>query len=152
MSDLLVTRLDTSLSQQLTTTELSVIAAVRPHIYIEGSPPGSLRVDLYDSSDTTLLKSSEELTIANIKTQAGITESFFHGYIKFDIDWGLADETTFNVRLVGTSGYTATATDAVYWCKDFDLRKYSANFTPNIGFNSAFDVEFWVLQDNVRAV
>lgn len=152
MSDLIIDDLDTTLTQKLTTTELVLVAAIRPHIYLEGNPPGSLRVDIYDSSDTTLLKSSEEITIASIKSQAGITENYFHGYIRFLIDWGLAKDTEYSIRLEGVSGYSATATDYVAWCRDFDLRKYTATYSPNEGFNSAFDMEVWRYNDNVRSV
>ena len=152
MSDLLVTDVDTTLSQKITTTELMVMSAIRPHIYIQNSPPGDLRVDIYDAADAVLLKSSEQISIASIKTQAGITDAFFHGYIRFNVDWGIANATQVTIRLLGLNGYTATATDFVSWCKDFDLRRYTASYTPNTGFNSAFDLEVWEQNDNVRAL
>lgn len=150
MSNLIVTRLDTNLVQKVTPTETVIVSAIRPHVYIQNNPPGSLRVDIYDATDTTLLKSSESITIASIKTQASITQNYFHGYIRFYIDWGLALGTDYSIRLVGHTGYTATTTDAVWWAKDFDLRKYEADYTPNIGFKSAFDMEIWDYNDNVR--
>lgn len=150
MSDLLVDRLETTLTQKVTPTETVILGAIRPHIYIENSPTGSLRMDIYDSADSVLLKSSESFTIAQIKSNASITQAYFHGYVRFYINWGLVAGTTYSIRLVGHTGYTYDATNAIWWCKDFDLRKYSANYTPSAGFNSAFDVEFWDYNDNMR--
>lgn len=152
MSSILTTDLDTTLTQKLTATENVIVAAIRPHLYISNNPPGALRMDIYDSANTTLLKSSEEITIADIKTSAGITEDFFHGYIKFDIDWGLSSGTEYSIRLEGLSGYAFSATDFVGWCRDFDTRKYTASYSPNEGFNSAFDLEIWRYNDNVRSL
>ncbi len=152
MSNLVVTDLDTTLTQKLTATENVIVAALRPHILIFGSPPGSLRVDIYDSSNTTLLKSSEEITITSIKSQASITEDYFHGYIRFNVDWGLSKDTEYSIRLEGVSGYTFSANDFIGWCRDFDTRKYTANYSPNTGFSSAYDMEVWRQNDNVRSV
>lgn len=152
MSDLLITELDTTLSQKVTPTATMIVAAIRPHIYIQNSPAGSLRVDIYDSTNTTLLKSSETITVASIKSQALITDDYFHGYIRFLIDWGLVKDTQYTIRLEGVSGYTFSTTDHIAWCKDFDLRKYSASYTPNVGFNSSFDLELWEQNDNLRAL
>lgn len=152
MSTLVVDDLNTTLTQKVTPTETVIVAAFRPHILIHGNPSGCLRVDIYDSTDTTLLKSSEDLMISDIKTQAGITESYFHGYIRFNIDWGLVKDTEYSIRLEGLAGYSPTASDYIGWCRDFDTRKYTATYSPNEGFNSAFDIEVWQQDDNVRSV
>lgn len=152
MSDLIVDELDTTLFQKITATENVIVSAIRPHIYIEDTPPGSLRVDIYNAANDTLLKSSEEITIASIKSQAGITETYFHGYIRFNIDWGMSEGTEYTIRLEGVSGYTFAASDFIGWCKDFDLRKYTASYQSNNGYSSAFDLEVWKQSDNVRAL
>lgn len=152
MSNLVVDDLDTTLTQKVTPTETVIIAAIRPHILIHGNPSGSLRVDIYDSTNTTLLKSSEEITIAAIKTLATITENFFHGYIRFNIDWGLVKDTEYSIRLEGLSGYSFSTSDFIGWCRDFDTRKYNASYSPSTGFSSAFDMEIWRQNDNVRSV
>lgn len=150
MSSMLVTRLETYLSQRLTAEETIIVGAIRPHLYIQDSPAGSLRIDIYDSADTTLIASSESFTIADIKTAAGITDDHFHGYIRFYLDWGMVAGTTYTIRLVGHSGYAYDANNAIWWAKDFDLRKYAAVYSPSAGFNSAFDVEIWDYNDNMR--
>lgn len=150
MSDLLVDRLETYLTQKVTPSETVILGAIRPHLYIQNNPTGSLRIDIYDSADTTLLASSESFTIAQIKTNASITQAYFHGYVRFYLDWGLTAGTTYSIRLVGHTGYTYDTSNAIWWAKDFDLRKYAANYSPNDGFNSAFDMEIWDYNDNMR--
>jgi hypothetical protein len=152
VSSLVVDDLDTTLTQKVTPTETLILGAIRPHILIFGNPAGCLRVDIYDSANTTLLKSSEDLMISDIKTQGNITESYFHGYIRFNIDWGLVKDTEYSIRLEGLAGYSPTVSDYIGWCRDFDTRKYTASYTPNEGFNSSFDIEFWQQDDNVRSV
>ena len=152
MSILMLDELKTTLSQKVTATKLTVLGAIRPHLYIEGSPPGDLRVDIYDAADTVLLQSSEQISIASIKTQAEITQNYFHGYVRFLIDWGIADLTEVTIRLVGLNGYVFGATDLIGWCKDFDLRRYQATYSPNTEFDSAFDVELWQNKDSLRKI
>jgi hypothetical protein len=140
----------TPLKQKLTATENDVITALRPHLYIHNSPAGSLRMDIYDSADTTLLKSSETIAISTLKTLA-----FAHGYFRFNVSWGLVDVTQYTIRLVST-GYTFATSAYVGWVKDVgdsDYRKYAATYSGNtIGYNSAFDLEIWKVTDNVRGL
>lgn len=150
MSTLLSQDLVTTLSQKLTATRNVIVTALRPHIYIQNNPPGDLRLSIYDAADAVLLKSSEQISIASIKSQAEITENFFHGYIRFNIDWGVSIDTEVTFRLEGLNGYVNTETDFIGWCKDFDLRKYNATYTPNDGFNSAFDLEVWGAEEVKR--
>jgi hypothetical protein len=131
----------TTLDQEITPTKNTFVTSIRPHIYKHNLPSGSLRVKILDSG-LTELASSNAVTIASIDSEfSGV--AFVHAYIKFDIEWGLTKDTDYFIRLETEGGYTFAESDYVGWCKDFDLRKYSAAYESNIGWSSAYDFEVW---------
>jgi hypothetical protein len=151
MSDLLLDELRTTpLRQKLNCTETVIVTAIRPHLYVHGSPAGTLRMDIYNAADSTLLASSNSLTITSLKTLA-----YAHKYYRFDVSWGLVENTIYTIRLVGT-GYTFSESAYVGWIKDNgdgDFRKYEATYAGfTEGYNSAFDMEVWNVTDNVRGL
>lgn len=154
MSSLILEELiePTPLVQSITSDIDQTITIVRPHLYLQNSPPGAIKMEVYDSGDTTLLAESSELTIASLKSQAGITQDYFHGYIRFDLNVGLSEGETVLFKLVPATGYTFSSTDFVGWCLDYDLRKYTANYTPNAGQDASFDVELWGLNEGIRGI
>jgi hypothetical protein len=120
----------------MTATENAHIYAIRPHIYKHGSPAGSLVLDVLDANGK-LIKSSSAVTISSISTA-----NYFHGYVKFDISLPVTSGKTYQIKLRGT-GYTFSASAYIGWCNDFDLRKYTADYSPNTGIDAALDMEIW---------
>ena len=118
---------------------------IRPHIYKKNSPAGSLRLDIKDQ-DNHLIASSDVITIASISAF-----DFAHGYLRFDVLTPLKKDLIYFIELVGV-GYTFTENAHIGFCKDFDLRKVSANFSPNTGLDSALDLELWGVNVGTRVV
>lgn len=121
------------------------IVALRPHIYKHLNPAGSLKLQLRDASGT-LLKESDAVTIQSITDASG---DYFHGYVKFTLEAGLLPETTYRLRL-STTGYSHSESAYIGWCRDFDLQKYDADFTPESGVSSALGVEIWENKNVVK--
>lgn len=150
MSTIIVTELGiesalNTLAQQFTVgSESKYIYAVRPHLYKHGNPSGSLVMKLYESNGTTLRATSESIALSSI----GST-TFFHGKIRFLINSGLVASTNYYLKLE-SSGYTYNASNFVGWCRDFDDRIYTANFTTNLGMSSPYFFEFWTKEDYIR--
>ncbi len=121
--------------------------AIRPHLYIHGAPAGSLKLQVTDANGS-LIDQSETLAISALNS--GITSlGFAHGFFRFLIDTSLKASTTYGVSLVAT-GYTFAEAAYVGWCKDFDLRKVSADYTPNTGDHSALNMELWERVETLR--
>lgn len=135
--------LDTTLDLKLTApSRPTFMTAVRPHLYVHLNPAGSLIMQLRDSAGTTLLATSDTVAISTITGS-----NYFHGYVRFDLNYGLMADTTYTFRLT-SSGYTYNVNSFVGWCNDFDLRKYSvANaIAPAEGYSAPFDMELWEIK------
>lgn len=104
---------------------------VRPYLYKHGSPAGTVKVQILDSSQV-LIKETSTLTITDISTA-----TYFHGFVRFELEMGLARETSYYCKLV-TSGYSFAEANHLGWCRDYDLRVVDASYTPSDGLNSAF--------------
>jgi len=115
----------------------TVVAAVRPHLVIIGTPAGSLKVDIQNSSGTVLY-SSETIAISTITTA-----NAFHGYVRFYLNAVLAASTNHYISLQSSGGYVYSDTSYVGWANDFDLRKYEASYSPSTGLDAALDTEIW---------
>lgn len=140
---LLVAELVTELYQELTCSEDQDIQAIRLHLYKHNTAAGSLSVVVTDSNGRTIA-TSDSVAISDISASA-----FYHGYIKFPIVCSLKEGTVFRVYL-RQSGYTFSEGSYVGWCNDFDLRKYSATYSPNTGTRAALDCELWGYKELVR--
>lgn len=147
---LFVKELDTTTTQQKITVgdENLYLYAIRPHLYRHNHPSGSLKLQILDASQV-LLKESETLAISLLDIPAATNLDFFHGYIRFLVSYGLAANTDYYIRLVG-SGYSYSDSAFVGWCNDFDLRKVTADYTPSTGLSAALDMEFWVKKRAIR--
>lgn len=134
---LLVHELIDELSQEMTTpNEVVQLEAVRPHLYKHNSPAGSVKVQITDLNDE-LIAESNTVLITDISD-----ESFFHGYVTFEIDAQLRPETTYRFKLLSV-GYTFAENAYVGVCNGFDLSKYEANYSPSEGASSSLDIELW---------
>lgn len=118
---------------------------IRPKIYKKGTPAGSLKLNIKDQ-DGHLISSSNTVLISAISDF-----NFAHGYLRFDITTPLKKDLIYQIELVGV-GYAFSEEDHVGFCRDFDLKKVTANFSPSCGINSALDIELWGLNVGTRIV
>ena len=128
--------------------DLHMCEAIRVHLYLHSISTGTLTLELRSAADA-LLASSETLNIADLYTSGGFTEPYVHGVFTFDFDSPMSKETDYKLALV-SSGYTFSESGYVGWVKDFDLRKYTANYAPTAGYQSSFIFEVWDDQNKVR--
>lgn len=145
--ELVVQELGTSLEQKFEASFDATITAIRPRLYLEGSPTGGVQLEIYDSPGTTLIATSNENLFSSMKTL-----TYAHKRYRFDVGFPVESGTEYTVRLVGTSGYTYGATDFVGWCQDFDFRVYPVKdtVTPGTGTSSPFEMEIWETKDKLR--
>jgi hypothetical protein len=136
--NLVVHELSTTLDQLMTVGALDVqVSAVRPHLYKHQNPSGSLTLQILDTNKK-IVASSNTIALSSI----GST-TYFHGYIRFDINASLKAATSYYFRLIASGGYTFSESNYVGWANDFDLRKYSCNYTPSTGLSASLDMEIW---------
>lgn len=129
--------LKSSLSQQITTGIRPIhLYAIRPHLYRHQSPAGSLTLQIQDASGG-LIASSDTVAISAIGSG-----TYWHGDQRFLISADLEPGTIYRVALV-SSGYSFSESAYIGWNTDFDLRKVSAGFTPNVGMSAALLMEIW---------
>lgn len=112
---LVVSELLTTLSQDIVASSNLNIEAIRPRLLKYGSPAGSLFLRVKDSGGK-LIKQSETISIASISAA-----DYFHGLVRFYIDLGLREGTTYIVEL-GSTGYTYNSSHWVGWIFDYDMR------------------------------
>jgi hypothetical protein len=127
-----------ALKQLLTIGDEDVyLGGIRPHILKVGAPAGSLYLEVRTAADV-LIQASETVTIASITAATG---TYFHGYVRFAIPITLLKNTSYYVVMQST-GYTFAESAYIAWCNDFDLRKYSTEYTANAA-TAALDMEMW---------
>lgn len=130
---------DNELFQEITVGDHSrFVTNIRPHLYRHNSPAGSLRMEVRDLNDQ-VAATSDIVAISSIDPG----NDFFHGEIRFSLDFGFQAGASYRVYLVGVSGYTFSESAYIGWCRDFDLRKYPVDYTPATGMNSALLMELW---------
>jgi hypothetical protein len=122
--------------QELKPTKNTIVKAIRPHILKYGNPSGSLQVRIADTTGATIA-TSESVSIDDISDA-----TYFHGFIKFEVDAYLREDTTYRIYIEGISGYSFSESAYCGVCKEFENKKYQANY-PNNDFNSALDIEIW---------
>jgi len=136
---------NTQLSQQVRIANRDMqLEAIRPHLYVENTPAGSLFMEVQDANNKTIA-TSNVVSIGSIDGGA----TYFHGYIRFDIKVGLRQSALYNVALKHT-GYTYNASSFVGWCNDFDLKKVTANVPSPVGVSSPLDMELWERKQVMR--
>lgn len=80
MKRLVVDELRTVVSQPLAVTSRMVVERALPHLYVQGSPSGTVRLRIVKDS-TTVSEASLDLTEAMAK--AGKTLANYHGFVSF---------------------------------------------------------------------
>lgn len=129
--------LRTNLTQQLTVTKDTDIVAIRPKLYVAGAPGGNVKVQILDSNGEL----KNESSTVNISTFS--TLNFAHKYFQFDVNSPVKEDEVIQIRIVAGGGYAPTESVYVSWLLDFDLRKYTATYSPSTGGSSPFDLEVW---------
>lgn len=131
------------LYQEITADEDLDLVAIRPHLYVHsGSVAGNLQVRI-DDSNGYQIAISNSVAIDDIRDAFHPTNNYAHGYYKFDIAAQLQSGQNYRIVLVN-SGYTYASGAYASFCKDYDLRKVTANYSPSAGYNSPFDIELWI--------
>lgn len=125
-----------SLYQEITPTKNTLLVAIRPHLYVHNLPAGSLKLQLLDANEEVITE-SETILISTITAA-----TYYHGYVRFYIDYYLQKDVTYKVKLVGSS-YTFAETGYVGWCNGYDLGKYSNDFVVTNNTYAALDYEIW---------
>lgn len=144
---LIVHELKTSLYQQIKVKEDNLLLyAIRPHLYKHGNPAGTLKIQLQDSN-SKVIANSETLNISAISAA-----TYFHGYVRFLISSPLTNLVSYRAVLIPGGGYSFSESAYIGWCKDFDLRKVNALYSPNSGLNAALDLELWIRRSIDRGI
>lgn len=116
---------------------------VRPHLLKFGAPAGALTVQLVDE-DGNVLTTSESVDIDDISSA-----DYFHGYVRFEIEYVLEAETRYGL-LLQSSGYSFSESAYIGWCADRDLAKYEKQFSAQADEDYPLDVENWTRQKRVK--
>jgi hypothetical protein len=128
---------DGALKQLLTVGGSDVVlAAVRPHLLKYGVPAGSLYMEVRTAANV-LISASAAVTIASI---TAVTNTYAHGYLRFDLPVTLLKNTSYYFALQST-GYAYSDTDYIGWCNDYDLFKY--DFISSNALDRPLDIEMW---------
>lgn len=127
---LMVNELKTELIQELSGDDLSIVEAVRLHLYKHGAPGGSLFVEIRDEQ-SQLIATSETISIGSISEMM-----YFHGQVRFNINVYLRPASIYQLVLK-SSGYSFSEGAYVGWCLDFDFNTYPKNSA------HAHDYEIW---------
>lgn len=80
MKTLVVDELRTTLEQSLTINAKTVLERVLPHLYIQGTPSGSIQLRILQGATVA---SVAYLELADIIAQAQKTLANYHGYVSF---------------------------------------------------------------------
>jgi len=134
---LIVHELATSLVQNLISPRNVFCVALRPHLVRYGNPTGTLKMQILDTSNN-VLADSETLNISSIGSN-----TYWHGVIRFYIDYGLRKDTEYKFKLVAGGGYSFSESAYIGWCNDYDLSKYDTDYTPSSFIDRPLDLEIW---------
>lgn len=123
--------------QVVTPDEKVFVVAIRPHLYIHGAPSGNIKVQIQDTNGLLIAESSTQ-TITSLKTL-----TYAHGYVKFDLDANLTDESSYRIVVVCGGGYAFSESAYVGVCRDWDNTKTTLGYTSNGAYTSPLDIEIW---------
>ena len=123
------------LSQKVVAPAILNIEAIRLHVYKHDYPAGTLKVQITDLNDFVLAESNE-VDISDI------TGDYYHGQIKFDINFQTDKEAEYKIKLLST-GYSFSESQYIGWCLDFDFNTYVQDYQKLSNLQSSFDYEIW---------
>lgn len=113
-TQLIVAELITTLEQSLTVSSTTVLERVMPHLYIQGTPTGTIRLQVKKGSTVA---SELTLNLATIISQAEKTKANYHGYISFQFSKPpILKADTYTIELAAVT-YSYTSNVFVGWVK-----------------------------------
>jgi hypothetical protein len=83
---LFVDELHTSVTQVLRPARQLTIERIQPHLFIQGTPTGTVKFRIFKGTSTVDLVAEQSLDLTDAITQAGKTKTYYHGYISFVFD------------------------------------------------------------------
>lgn len=114
MSKLIVTPLDSVLTQTFQVEKRVQAVSVRPWLYFHNDPSGTFKIAIKSNGNEI---ASKELTMSEIKTMAGWNDNeYHHGFIKFDLSAILNINTNYDIELSADS-YSNDSSSYIGWVK-----------------------------------
>lgn len=135
--NLIVNECKPTVYQAIKPTENIFVVAIRPHLYIHGTPAGTVKVQIQDGNGRVVAESNS-LTITSLKSL-----SYAHKYYKFDIYSSLIKDVSYRIAVVCGGGYSFNESAYVGVCHDWDNTKSSLEYTPVSDFEKPLDIEIW---------
>lgn len=124
-------------SQEIMATRPIFINAIRPHLYIHGSPAGTVKVQVQDVNGYMIAESATQ-SIATLKTEA-----YAHKYYLFEIDANLMQDGHYRIAVVCGGGYVFSESAYVGVCHDWDNTKSDLSYVAVDSFHKPLDLEIW---------
>lgn len=137
MSTLVIVDCNNSVYQSIRTTRHIDLVALRPRLYLHGSPSGTIKVAVQNSSGLTIAESSDQ-TITDLKTN-----TYAHGYYRFYITASLVKDEDYRFCVICGGGYSFSESAYVGVCTDWDSTKSQLDYTPSSAFEYPLDFEAW---------
>ena len=133
----------TALKQRITLSRDANLVFIRPHILRSGTPSGNVKVQLFDQSGQ-LIRESAEVVISTIGTLSNA-----HGYVRFSTPFVLRKDLSYEIGIIGASGYTYSDTAHIGFIRaNNDFRKV----TNDVPGSLEFDIELWERNTMTREV
>lgn len=123
--------------QVITPTDPIFLYAIRPHLYIHGSPAGTVNVQLQDDNGLVIAESTP-VTITSLKTL-----TYAHAYYRFFITANLIENITYRIAVVCGGGYSFSESAYVGVCHDWDNTKAALSYTADTSIEKPLDIEIW---------
>lgn len=123
--------------QEIVPTKPIFVYAIRPHLYIHGSPAGTVKVQIQDANGYMVAESATQ-SIATLKTA-----TYAHKYYRFEIASNLMQDTTYRIAVVCGGGYSFSESAYVGVCHDWDNTKSDLSYVASDSFNKPLDIEIW---------
>ena len=136
---LLVREVVSSVEQTIRPKRNALIQAIRPHLYIQNAPNGTVKIELLRGNK--IVAESPEVEIQDLANV--FQEDFIHGLYRFDVSAFIKEGVEYTVRLVTGGGYTFDENAYIGWVNDYDLQVYDREWEPPNDLRSALKMEIW---------
>ena len=134
---LIVQELTSELFQSFMPDSNKQVSAIRPHLYIRNNPVGNVKVQVL-TSDDVLITESDPVAFSEITNAIE-----YHGYVAFFLNASLKKDETYRIKIVSGGGYSFSESAYVAICNDYDLRKYTPEYTIASVWQAPLDIEIW---------
>lgn len=142
---IIVNELDTVISQTVTVIKKEmVLSAIRPYIYIHNISTGDLKVSAEkDSVEVASLTQS----IATIKAGLESDNTYYHGFIKFQLASPIRlSRGDYVIKLLGVNGYSSANDSFIGWVKEYEDRTNNVTVPTVADLDSPHSVQLWSLK------